>query len=392
MDTPVTMMLTRDTLPVLRQDRAPQLRGLARFMPSSKSHALWSDAIRSTVALWMFVLLVFLPAIIRRHAGEPWTGVALDCSTVLVSMGLAMIMFLPSRATIGMPYWTRLPLRAAAVLFFAAVNTIFDLLFQAWIANHFVEAWSNLPADFGRAYSSMLNYILVFGVNIILFHVNYARRAGLQQERQLAEANLAAQQAQLAALRYQLNPHFLFNALNSISALIVTKRNKDAEEMTGKLSSFLRSSLNADPGELVPLDEELSLAEEYLAIESVRFGERLGIRVDCEDQACAALVPSFLVQPLVENAVKHGVARSSAPVEIAIDAHLVNGALRISVSNSLSKDDTDNLPDAQGAGVGLDNVRHRLQAVFGNRASLTAGAVGGRFVATISIPGVTLAA
>ena len=152
---------------------------------------------------------------------------------------------------------------------------MFDLMFQGWIADHVVQAWQSLPADFSRAYSSTLNYILVFGVNMILFHVNYARRAGIQQERRIAEANMAAQQAQLAALRYQLNPHFLFNSLNSISALIVTGRNKDAEAMTSRLSDFLRSSLNADPSELIPLDEELALTEEYLEIESVRFGERL---------------------------------------------------------------------------------------------------------------------
>jgi hypothetical protein len=360
-------------------------------MKSSKSHARWSDAIRSTVALWLFVLVVFLPRIIVLHAGESWTSVALDCATIIVSMCLALIMFALARETISMPRWSRLPLRAAAVLLFAALNVIFDVLYSGWIADNFVEAWRDLPADFGRRYNSLLNYVLVFGVNMALFHLNYARRAGLQQQRRLADANLAAQQAQLAALRYQLNPHFLFNALNSISALIVTKRNKDAEAMTDKLSSFLRSSLNADPAELVPLDEELALTEEYLAIESVRFGHRLGVAVHCQDDACHALVPSFLVQPLVENAVKHGVARSSAPVEIAIDAELSGGALRITVSNCLTEAGGEELRGTQGAGVGLDNVRHRLQAVFGNRASLTAGPVGGRFVATIAIPDVKLA-
>jgi hypothetical protein len=361
-------------------------------MPTSKSLAVWSDAIRSTVALWLFVLLVFMPKIIERHQGEPWTGIALDCATVLVSMGFAMVMFLTSRATIGLPHWQRLPLRSLSVLLFASINTIFDLLFQGWIASHVTEAWYNLPSDFGRAYTSTLNYILVFGVNMILFHVSYARRAALQQERQLAEANLSAQQAQLAALRYQLNPHFLFNALNSISALIVTRRNDDAERMTEKLSSFLRSSLNAEPSELIPLDEELALTEEYLAIESVRFGERLEVAVHCSDDACQALVPSFLVQPLVENAVKHGVARSTQPVEIGIDGELKDGVLRITVSNHINTGTALNLPDADGAGVGIENVRHRLQAVFGKRATLTAGPIDDRFVATISIPNVTLLA
>jgi hypothetical protein len=360
-------------------------------MPSSKSHAVWSDAIRSTVALWLFVLLVFLPRIVQRHSGDSWTSVLIDCATIFISIGLALIMFLTSRATIGLPYWTRLPLRAAAVLFFAALNTMVDALYQAWIADNLVAAWRDIPTDFSRYYTSMLNYILVYGVNMILFHVNYARRAAIQQERQLAEAQVAAQQAQLAALRYQLNPHFLFNALNSISALIVTKRNDDAEEMTEKLSSFLRSSLNAEPSELIPLDEEFALTEEYLSIESVRFGDRLGIDIHCADDACHALVPSFLVQPLVENAVKHGVARSTRPIEIAIDAELSGGALRITVANDVARDQTDDLPDSEGAGVGIDNVRHRLQAVFGRRASLTAGPAGDRFVATISIPNVTLA-
>ncbi|HTU10446.1 MAG TPA: histidine kinase [Allosphingosinicella sp.] len=360
-------------------------------MPSSRSHAYWSDAIRSTVALWLFVLFVFMPRIIQRHANEGWSSIVLDCVTVFISIGLALVMFLSSKATIGMPHWLRLPLRAMSVLFFAAFNTVLDLLYQGWIADNIDQTWQNLPTDFTRAYNSMLNYVLVYGVNMILFHVNYARRAAVQQERQLAEAQLAAQQAQLAALRYQLNPHFLFNALNSISALIVTKRNDDAEEMTEKLSSFLRSSLNAEPSELIPLDEELSLTEEYLNIESVRFGDRLGVDVHCADDACHALVPSFLVQPLVENAVKHGVARSTKPIEIGIDAQLVGDALRITVSNDIAEHEPDDLPDSEGAGVGIDNVRHRLHAVFGKRASLTAGPVGDRFVATISIPKVTLA-
>jgi hypothetical protein len=361
-------------------------------MPTSKSLAVWSDAIRSTVALWLFVLLVFLPRIIQRHSGDSWDSVLIDCATFVVSIGFALLMFLTSRATINLPYWSRLPLRAASVLLFSVLNTMTDALYQAWVANSFMETWRDIPTDFTRYYTSLLNYILVFGVNMILFHVNYARRAALQQERQLAEANLSAQQAQLAALRYQLNPHFLFNALNSISALIVTRRNDDAERMTEKLSSFLRSSLNAEPSELIPLDDELALTEEYLAIESVRFGERLEVAIHCSDHACNALVPSFLVQPLVENAVKHGVARSTQPVEIGIEGELKDGTLRITVSNHINTGTALNLPDADGAGVGIENVRHRLQAVFGKRATLTVGPVDDRFVATILIPKVTMLA
>ncbi|MGZ8283746.1 MAG: sensor histidine kinase [Allosphingosinicella sp.] len=353
-----------------------------------KSHDRWVEALRSTIALWLFVLLVFLPVIAERHRYESWGSVALDCSTVFVSMGLAMLMYFASRGTIGLPPYLRLPLRALAVIVTAGVNTVFDLIFQGWIADHVVAAWQTLPDDIARAYSSTLNYILIFGVNMILFHVNYTRRAAVSQERRIAEATTAAQEAQLAALRYQLNPHFLFNALNSISALIVTRRNDDAEAMTDKLSRFLRSSLNADPTALIPLEAELELTEEYLQIESVRFGDRLDVSVDCMPAACSALVPSFLVQPLVENAVKHGVARSSSPVEVLVDADLEGEDLRITVINCVydAPDDADDLPDAARGGVGLKNVQRRLHAVFGSRASLTAGVENGRFVATIFIP------
>jgi hypothetical protein len=383
-------MIARDMRLRLRQKRPSPAGGIAPDMPSLKDHARWGEALRSTVAVWLFVLLIFLPVIARRHAGEAWTGTAIDGSTIVVSIAFAMIMFLASRATIDQPPLIRLPLRVLAVLAAAAANTVFDLIFQGWIADHVVEAWRSLPADFTRAYSSLLNYTLVYGVNMILFHVNYARRAAIQQERRLAEANMSAQQAQLAALRYQLNPHFLFNALNSISALIVTGRNKDAESMTSRLSKFLRSSLNADPTELIPLDEELALTEEYLDIESVRFGDRLKVAVDCAEQACSALVPSFLVQPLVENAVKHAVARSRAPIEIEVHAALEGSALRIQVANCLPASECDE-PAATGSGVGLANVRHRLEAVYGQRATLTAGPAAGRFVATIRIPNAQLA-
>ena len=186
------------------------------------------------------------------------------------------------------------------------------------------------------------------------------------------------------ALRYQLNPHFLFNALNSISALIVTRRNDDAERMTDKLSSFLRNSLSADPTQLVPLEDELSLIEEYLDIEGVRFGERLDVSIECQPDAGAALVPGFLVQPLVENAIKLGVAPSRDPVHIQIDARVEDGDLCIIVENDTAP--KTNEIKFGGAGVGLINVERRLQAVYGKRASLSAERIDDRYVARICIP------
>jgi signal transduction histidine kinase len=382
------MLMVSDSPLALRQDRKLFWRGFRHYMPSASKQARWPEAILSTIALWLFVLLMFLPIISERHAGEGWTSVVVDSATVIVSMLFAMPMFAIFRRTVDWPQSTRALVLISTVILTAIANTIFDLMYQGWVAHHLHGAWRSLPSDLGRAYPSALNYILVFGVNMALFQVIFARRTSLRQELQLSEARSAAQQAQLAALRYQLNPHFLFNALNSISALIVTRRNEDAEQMTDKLSSFLRSSLNADPGELVPLDEELALTEEYLDIESVRFGERLNVSVDCSPVASDVLVPSFLVQPLVENAIKHGVAPSRETITIDIRADVEDGELCITVANCMSEEGQHECHERvpRRTGVGLVNVRRRLEAVYGKRATLAAEPMGSRYVATICIP------
>ena len=354
------------------------------MMPSAKADARWLEAIALTVALWLFVLLMFLPVIIDRHPGEGIGSVALDGSTVLVSMVLAIPLFALFRATLEWSNGIRLAVLLAAVGMTALVQTLFDLMWTGWVASNLEASWEALPANLERRYSSLFNYMMVFGVNLALFQVAFSRRWALTKERQLIDAESAAQQAQLAALRYQLNPHFLFNTLNSISALIVTRRNSDAEEMTDKLSHFLRASLNTDPGEMVPLEEELALTEEYLDIEGVRFGDRLNVSIQCSPDAGAALVPSFLVQPLVENAIKHGVAPSREPVEIAISAEIEGRDLCIRVEN-------DSVPLVHEArsgrtGVGLVNVRRRLEAVYGKKATLTTEALAGGFLATVCIP------
>jgi signal transduction histidine kinase len=224
----------------------------------------------------------------------------------------------------------------------------------------------------------------LFGWSLV--HLGLQYNIALREQREQAlRAMAAARDAQLRMLAYQLNPHFLFNTLNSISSLIVTRRNEDAEQMTNKLSSFLRASLTCDPGELIPLEEELALIEEYLDIEAVRFGNRLNVEIDCSCEAGCALIPGFLVQPLVENAIKHGVAPSREPVTIRLCASIEAGQLCVTVENCVP---SETAPPAIGAGVGLANVRQRLAAVFGAAASLSTELKGRCHIATICIPGV----
>ena len=352
--------------------------------PRLAPEAGWREAVALTVALWTFVAIIYLPILIDRHPGQPWTSVLLDEVTLVLSMFLAMPLFALFRGTRDWPLAQRTLALGLGVVTVSMVQVTFDLLYTGLIANRVDTAWENLPTDLSRAYRATFNYVCVFGVNVALFHLVSARRHELKQAQELAHARSSAQHAQLAALRYQLNPHFLFNTLNAISAMIVTRRNDEAELMTDKLSSFLRASLASDPTELVPLDQELTLMEDYLEIESIRFGDRLHVEIDCSSNACAVPIPSFLLQPLVENAIKYGVAPSLEPVNIRVIGRRDGDDLVVTVED-----------DGRGAGqavkigstgVGLDNVRKRLRTIYGDAGQLTAETREVGFAATIRLP------
>ncbi len=187
-------------------------------------------------------------------------------------------------------------------------------------------------------------------------------------ERKAARYAQAAQDAELRSLRYQVNPHFLFNTLNSLSALVMRGQPDDAETMILNLSKFYRNSLSGDPLEEVPLSQEVHLQHLYLDIEAVRFPERLRTRIDVPDELLSVLVPGLILQPLVENAIKYGVSRSQNPVTITISARQEDGDLVLNVAD----DGEAKLGDeVSGSGIGLANVRDRLETRFGSAASVT---------------------
>jgi two-component system, LytTR family, sensor kinase len=203
-----------------------------------------------------------------------------------------------------------------------------------------------------------------------------------EQERRAAELAVQAQEAQVRALRYQINPHFLFNTLNAIAALVRDAPAK-AEQMVVQLSDFFRRSLTLDPREDLTLAREVDLQRLYLEIERTRFPERLRFDVALEGGSAEAKVPALLLQPLVENAVKHGVARSEAPTAIRIRARVDGAVLEIVVENDARAERTG----AGGEKVGLRNVAERLRSRFGDAASLTSGPIPeGGFRNTLRLP------
>jgi len=194
------------------------------------------------------------------------------------------------------------------------------------------------------------------------------RREWKAQEERTKRANALAQAAQLQMLRYQLNPHFLFNSMNSIRALIDEDEAK-ARELITELSDFLRYSLDSKDYADVPLRHEIEAIRHYFAIQKKRYEDRLEVTYDIEPQAGEYPVLSFLVHPLVENAVKYGMRTSSMPLAVHLEAKVRDGSLRIEVSNTgrwVGPEGQEGRIDS-GTGTGLDNVRRRLENAFPNR-------------------------
>ncbi len=222
-----------------------------------------------------------------------------------------------------------------------------------------------------------LLYLLAVTLHYVLLAQQHSREAGTREQ----EARVLAREAELKALKAQINPHFLFNSLNSISALAIADGAR-AREMCIRLSDFLRSTLSLAEKETIPLADELALARTYLDVEQVRFGSRLRVEQRIEPASKGCPVPSLLLQPLVENAVKHGIAGLIDGGTIWIEASYREGLLSIAVQNPY---DPDCVP-ARKSGLGLANVRGRLAARYGDQARLETTAEAGSFRVALRIP------
>ena len=225
--------------------------------------------------------------------------------------------------------------------------------------------------------AGVLLYLLAVALHYVLFSFERSREAEVRMQ----EARVLAREAELKALKAQINPHFLFNSLNSISALATTDGPR-AREMCLRLSEFLRATLRLADQEIVPVEQEIDLAVHYLEVERVRFGDRLRMVQAAEPGCVECMVPSLILQPLVENAVKHGIAGLLDGGEIRLEAFSRDGRLRITVVNDCDPD----VSAANRNGLGLLNVRNRLQTFYRNQAHLTTETRGRRFIAVLEMP------
>jgi two-component system, LytTR family, sensor kinase len=250
---------------------------------------------------------------------------------------------------------------AAIGLVFTAWTTWLERLLNPYaisaasgpFAHVWLDKFYNWPLATALLYSTIL---------VVNYALEYRERLALQQT-ETARLNEQLSKAQLNALRQQIEPHFLFNTLNAVSGLVREGRNDAAVSMIAGLSDFLRRVLEDSTRQQVPLEEEIEFAQKYLHIQKVRFAERLQISVDVAKELYPAQVPSLILQPMVENAVKHGIAKRAQGGAIRIAAARNNGTLTLSVCN-----DGPSLPvdwETTGSGIGISNVRTRLKSLYG---------------------------
>ena len=222
-------------------------------------------------------------------------------------------------------------------------------------------------------------HLVILG--LLLYLVSVAMHYALLAVEQSRESEIQAREAELRALKAQINPHFLFNSLNSITALTAVDAAR-AREMCIRLSDFLRNTLGLGERENISWREEIQLARIYLEVEQVRFGARLKVEMNVDEECSDCQVPPLLLQPLIENAVKHGIATLVDGGTIKVEGHVNDGLLEISVENGFDPDS----PSPRRHGLGLRNVRSRLETRFGGEARLTAHSENNHFRAEMVVP------
>lgn len=354
------------------------------FKSTESRQALWL-----TLALW--ALSGSLASTIATIVGVQMTPALIGTAIAINLVGIlsSVVLYRVAVHVRDKSAFQRIGLMAAAVVVLASVLSASDMLIMD--LSDTARQWSPNRTLWMRFANNAGGFFWILGALGAIYTTLQANHMVRERERQLAdartaasEANAAASAARLAALRYQLNPHFLFNTLNAVSAAVITGRSDEAESMLSKLADFLRVTLVADPEAMITLEDEMATLQAYLEIESVRFRERLAVEFVCPDDLRTALVPSFLLQPLIENAIKHAVSPTSDTVTIRLEANRDDGDLVV-----LVQDDGDGGHGGEvrpGAGVGLNNIRQRLEALYGPRGALQATPLAHGFLAMVRMP------
>lgn len=323
------------------------------------------------------------------YAVGAWTGVTLLLSVALlarpgVPLGRAVVAAIAPSLLLGVialaaRYTCRaMPLRRTPFSRVLATHTgaavaaasLFSLAWKAWPD----VITPSIPLVFGVG-------VVIYDSAVTVHYLTLELEASRMAEETALRYQVLAREAELKAFKAQVDPHFLFNSLNAVAALCGSRPN-DAREMAQLMADFFRLTLRIGSRERITLAEEIDLVSRYLAIEKVRFGARLASKIEVDEAAGRCLVPPLLLQPLVENAVRHGIASMVNGGTIDIAAHADDGVLRIRIDNPADPD----RPQPRGESIGLQNARGRLAAISNGRASLRTEESQGMYRLEIELP------
>jgi len=355
-----------------RPSKDPKQIMLSEQWLQNRNHQFW---VLQLIGWSVWLIIYAVPSL---YEGKPISMLVLYSGSALAGAVL----------TSGLRVFYRSHWERPAYLRFVAAWAVSFIVAVIWLANEYywqVNIYPELLMDpekaksesewinkltFTKYFSGKLGYayFLMLCWSSLYFGVKYYQLFQEEREKTL-RAISSANEAQLRMLRYQLNPHFLFNTLNAISTLILERENKTANTMVSRLSRFLRYSLDNDPMQKVDLEHEINALELYLDIEKVRFEERLQVQLQLEEGAKQALIPSLLLQPLVENSIKYAIAGREEGGIISIEARVFAKELLLEVTDDgpgIETQDGD-LPESRG--VGIRNTKERLQQLYGSKHS-----------------------
>jgi two-component sensor histidine kinase len=337
-------------------------------LKASAEHRFWFWQ----ASFWLFLSVVSFVTLTLWYSVFTWGNIAHTVVQAILGFVFSMMLYHIFLKMWDKPLRYRMSVGMAVVFVIAFVWTIFRMQALAWFT-----PTEDLWAEFGGWYFARIFIFLCWAG---LFHgIRYyellqsehdimlcAEAATRKEHVKRIEAQSVARDAQLKMLRYQLNPHFLCNTLNAINSLIEIEEAEKAQQMTVRLSQFLRHSLDNNPDTKITLDDEIKALNLYLEIEKTRFADRLQLEFSLDVEARKALVPSLLLQPIIENSMKHAISKSEDGGRISIRAGINIDRLIIEISDTGSDEGYESTISQSETGVGLANTEQRLSVLYDN--------------------------
>lgn len=371
-----------DSFPAIAPDRMLSMQATASEHLSSREH------LRSVFWLvllwWTAYALIFAMQVISmgEEQGKPvsWAeSLRFSFGGWMTWIPLTLILYW---LVLHFPIERGRVLRSSTILFAGVLVVVLLRALYVYVTNPLFGWYDVLPDFLSVAMASIRNNLML-GLTVVgVAHALVFYRQARERQTKVAELETHLAKSKLDALRAQLNPHFLFNALNSVAEMV----HQDAEiadRMLISLSALLRDGLSAEQNQMRPLRDEIALIEHYLMIEKIRLGDRLKVRWMIGPHCAEVLVPVLVLQPLIENAIVHGIARQREPGLLTIVAEMEAGALMIDVENSIDA----RTKARSGTGVGLRSIRDRLQLIYGENAWLKQPpSNAGRYAVKLCIP------